>query len=839
MDDPSRARSRDDPRAALVWPLRLTWLGLLAERLVRAFWPLWSLALAVLAVLILGPLDSLPLEVVWAGLLVVGAVALWAAWFAAGRFRWPDRADAEHRLDGSIPGHPLSALADRQAIGSGDAASEAVWQAHLRRMAARIAGARPVSPDLRLARFDRYGLRYVALTVFAVALIFGSVLRVGEVAAVAGTSGQTVAAGPSWEGWIQPPAYTGRPTLYLNDQPPGSIEVPAGSRVELRLYGDAGALALAETVSGRTGEAGSVSDIVQGFEVTRPGRIEILGTGGAAWDIALMPDAPPVVELQGPIQRAASGEMTQGFSAKDDFGVETGRAVFRLDLDKIDRRHGLAAAPEPREDIIAELPMPITGGRTDFSEALIEDFSKHAWSGLPVTMTFEVTDAAGNVGLSEPEPLDALPGRRFFDPLAAALIEQRRDLLWSRENAPAIARLLRAISHHPEDLFRVETDYMRVRFIARDIEATAPTGMNDAKRDELAEALWALAVSIEEGDLSDAMAALRRAQERLSEAMKDGASDEEIAQLMDELREAMQNYMRQLAEQSQESDQQQDMSDAQEITGQQLQDMLNQLQELMEQGRMAEAQQLLDQLSRMMENMQMAQNQGQGQQSPGEQAMQGLQDMLRNEQQLSDEAFQGMQQGQGQSGQQGQQGRQGQSQQGQGGEQSDGRSLGERLADRQQQLRDELERQRQGLPGTGEGSDAARRSLDEAGRAMEEAENALREDDLAGAMDSQAEAMDRLRDGIQSLGEELAQQQQQGQGQQGEALGQNGPRGQRDPLGRDTGGEGAVGTRDNLVEDEEVYRRARDLLDEIRRRSSDQTRPETELDYLKRLLDQF
>lgn len=839
MDDPSRARSSDDPRSTLVWPLRLTWLGLLAERMVRAFWPLWTLALAVLAVLILGLQDSLPLELVWGGLLVAGATALWGTWFAVRRFRWPSLAEAEHRLDASIPGHPISALADRQAIGSGDAASEAVWQAHLRRMAERIAGARPVSPDLRLSRFDRYGLRYVALTVFAVAMLFGSVLRVGEVGAVAGLPGQAVATGPSWEGWIQPPAYTGRPTLYLNDLPQGAVEVPAGSRVELRLYGDAGALAVSETVSGRAGETGNASDIAQGFEVTQPGRIEILGDGGAAWDVALMPDAAPVVALQGPMQRAASGEMTQGFSAKDDFGVETGRAVFRLDLDKVDRRFGLAAAPEPREDIVADLPMPITGGRIDFSEALVEDFSKHPWAGMPVTMTFEVTDAAGNVGQTAPEVLEALPGRRFFDPVARALIEQRRDLLWSRENAPEIARLLRALSHHPEDLFRVETDYMRVRFIARDIESTAPTGMSDEKRDELAEALWALAVSIEEGDLSDAMAALRRAQDRLSEAMKNGASDEEIAQLMDELREAMQNYMRQLAEQAEQSDQQQDMSDAQEITGQQLQDMLNQLQELMEQGRMAEAQQLLDQLSRMMENMQMAQNQGQGQQSPGQQAMQGLQDMLRNEQQLSDDAFQGMQQGQGQ----GQTGRQGQSQQGQGGQQSDGqgdgRSLGERLADRQQQLREELQRQRDGLPGTGEGSEAARRSLDEAGRAMDEAEQALRQDDLGSAMDSQAEAMDRLRDGIQSLGEELAQQQQQGQGQQGEALGQNGPRGQRDPLGRDSGGEGAVGTRDNLVQDEEVYRRARDLLDEIRRRSSDQTRPETELDYLKRLLDQF
>jgi hypothetical protein len=38
---------------------------------------------------------------------------------------------------------------------------------------------------------------------------------------------------------------------------------------------------------------------------------------------------------------------------------------------------------------------------------------------------------------------------------------------------------------------------------------------------------------------------------------------------------------------------------------------------------------------------------------------------------------------------------------------------------------------------------------------------------------------------------------------------------------------------------EDVYRRARNLLDEIRRRSADQTRPTVELDYLKRLLERF
>jgi hypothetical protein len=48
-----------------------------------------------------------------------------------------------------------------------------------------------------------------------------------------------------------------------------------------------------------------------------------------------------------------------------------------------------------------------------------------------------------------------------------------------------------------------------------------------------------------------------------------------------------------------------------------------------------------------------------------------------------------------------------------------------------------------------------------------------------------------------------------------------------------------VGTQDNLLQGEDVYRRARELLDEIRRRSGEGERPEVELEYLKRLLDRF
>ena len=148
-------------------------------------------------------------------------------------------------------------------------------------------------------------------------------------------------------------------------------------------------------------------------------------------------------------------------------------------------------------------------------------------------------------------------------------------------------------------------------------------------------------------------------------------------------------------------------------------------------------------------------------------------------------------------------------------------------------------RQSQNLPGAGtEPGEAARDALRRAEEAMDGAEEALRNDDLAGAIDEQSQAMEALREGMRNLGEAMAQQQQQNQGQQGQAQGGN-PGQQRDPLGRNSGANGNIGTDENMVQDEDVYRRARELLDEIRRRSGEGERPDEELEYLERLLERF
>lgn len=850
-------------------PVLLTRLGLIAERVTKCFWPFWTVLFFALAPLILGRQDFLPLEVVWGYGVVAILALLWTLYRGIRRLNWPSEAEAVARVDARLVGRPIAALNDVQAIGADDVGSQAIWDAHLVRMQEKTRDARAVEPDLRVSSNDPYGLRYIAVLFMVVALLFGSIWPVGSVAE-AGTGTELLATGPVWEGWIEPPAYTGKPTLYLADIIANRVQVPQGSFITLRLYGQEGDLAVNETVSGRTDDLGAATDQQQGFEVTQAGRLEIEGEGGATWQILLLEDEAPTVELTGPIEADAQGEMSQPFSAMDDYGVLAGVATIELNLEGVDRRHGLTIEPDLRTVIVIDLPMPFSGDRADFEEFLIDDFSEHPWANLPVVLTLQVEDGLGQTGASDPENI-ILPGRRFFQPIARAVIEQRRDILWSKANAPRAAQVLRAVSNRPDELFPDETTYLRLRAIIRRLEAMETSGLSDEVQDELSLALWELAVQLEEGSLADARARLERAQERLEEAMRNGASDEEIAELMQELREAMSDYMQQLANEMEPSDndgtdQPDQQQNGETITQDELQALMDRIQELMEEGRMAEAMELMEQLNELMENLQMTEG-GEGGEggprTPGQQSMEDLAETLRDQQDLTDEAFrdlqeqfnQGQEQGQDpgdQSGQQpGQQQGQGQGQgdntqggltdeSGQGGEGGGG---AQSLAERQQALRDGLNQLRNGLPGlSGDAADNAEQSLERAEGAMDGAEDALRDGDLAEAIDQQAEAMDALRDGLRNLGQALAENQmdelEEGQGTQtGNAEGRPEPE-RRDPLGRQIGNSGQFGTEESMLQDE-INRRAEELLQELRNRSADQERPQLELDYLRRLLDRF
>jgi uncharacterized protein (TIGR02302 family) len=841
-----------DPFRPVARAIRWTQLGMMVERVLRAFWLPMSLALLGAAGLAFdlfawlpgnGPALALAVLV-----LVVLGLAAWQGW----RLRLPTRAEAVARLDRTLPGRPLAALADTLAIGEGDPAAQALWQAHLQRMAARAAGARPVPPAPGLARRDPYALRLAALTAAALALLFAQPQRLGDMPGLPGPAGAAV--GPAWEGWIVPPAYTRRPTIYLNEVDRPAFEVPQGSRVTLRLYGRVN---WSQGLGG-TPEADESGQAVS-FTIAHSGRLTL---GTREWELTMLPDARPRIDFAGPLVRGRGGVLTQPFLAEDDYGVTAGEARIVLDLAAVDRRHGLMLPPEPREDLVLDLPLPMTADRAQITGSLREDLAQHPWAHLPVRIVLQATDAAGQTGQS-PERRAILPARRFFEPGAQAVAELRRDLLWNRDNARRVAQLLRAMLHRADGAFRAQQAPEMMREAVRLIETRLAAATWDAAgRDEVAALLWEIALTLEEGELANARERLRRAQERLDQAMRDGASPEEIAELMDELRAATRDYMRMLAEQAQnapgEQGDQRDLGqqgERMQITGQQIQELMNEIQRLMEEGRMDEAAALMAQLNALLENLRMERGAG-GEPIEGMEPMEGLGDTLSEQQRLADDTFRQFQEqferdsparpetrpGEPRKGEDQAEGQPGAPRpqdraRGQGEGQPRVPTL-EELAERQEALRERLRQQMLGdLPGQDtEAGESGLQALEEAERAMDEAARALRQGDQRQALERQARAMDNLREGLARLREgqraDRAERADQGQAQAEQGLG-------RDPLGRDRGDSRLGADYGTALPGEDPRARARELVDEIRRRLAERERPEIERDYLGRLIERF
>ncbi|MEX0970575.1 MAG: DUF4175 family protein [Paracoccaceae bacterium] len=796
--------------------LFFTRLTLWAETLITSFWPLASLAAASAAMLLLRFEQFVP-QVYWlfiaTGVLVL---ALVLGGIGLRRVKPPSRIDAILRLDSELPGRPLTALLDRPAHLGDDHISKNLWLAHTAAMRQAAARARVPKPVVNLRERDPNGLRLLAATALGVALVF-STLPVANTQS-GGPAGTALAAIPaaSFEAWARPPAYTGLPVMYLSPEnlAKASLELPIGSEFTLRLYG-IGDFALEDGASGQNlSLAPDAFDL--GFNIAQSGRVTLRNGGDLMgdWRITARADTPPLLQSDATIAKSRGGAMELEFTAQDDYAITGGSYMITLDLGAVDRRFGLVATPDLPAPLTGRLPLPFRGGRADIKEMLEADFSQHLFANLPVVITLEVADGAGQ--LAELTRHDVLPARSFFDPLAAAIIEQRRDLLWAPDNLRRVNEVLRAISFEPEPgLFPSASSYLLTRVAIRRMGYMAEDGLSVAERDEIAALLWDVAVMIEAGDLSSAEARLRRAQERLREGLQNNATPQELADLTDELREAIDEYLQQMAREMQQNGDQQQAENQQSgptMSQNQLQELLDRIEEMNRNGQRDEAQRLLDQLNQFMENMQMTQQQtpgGQG--APGE----GVQDTLRQQQELSDDAFRRLQEEFRENGQ----GGNGQTQNPEG--EPGAPPTSEELSERQEALREFMRRLQD------DGADAE--ALREAERNMAEARDRLREGDLSGALDEQAQAMENLRRGIR----ELEAQDRAGNN------GEDNPANARDPLGRPVGNEGGMDQGETAVPDQNASERARELLEEIRRRAADRLRPQGERDYLQRLLDLF
>lgn len=850
-----RSRALD----ALRRPFRLTFAAMLLEQVLRGFWPLASLGLVVFAAWRWGGMAVLPPVVTPVVAPVLLLVIVFLFWRGLRRVSWPDVDGVTDRLDRSVSGQPIATLKDRISLGRGQPEAEELWAIHLEEMASRSRHVRVQGPDMRLARFDPWGLRLVALLAFTSALLFAGGNEPEWVSAVPAVEPDVAI--PVFEGWAEPPIYTGRPTVYLGaHENEDELQLPVGTVLTLRIYGSAGGIGLSENVSGDTSaqRPDETGDTWQTqLVVRRSGTVALASTDREIWSrsVRTIPDEPPFVELLGGMETTVNGGLSLTYRAGDDYGVTSSQARIALNPERVERRFGLAVEPEPREVLTLDLPLPFFGRTDEFEEEVTENLADHPFAGLPVTITLEVRDAAGNTGATEPFRT-RMPSRRFFDRVAASLVEQKQDLDWSRENASRVSRILRALTYQPTELFDDASVYLLTRTALRrlDRKRSAPAGLTPGGRDEVASILWQTALLIEDGDLANARERLERARDRLAAAIEQNAPQSEIAELMQELRNALNDYLREMAENALENADREfaNRPQGEMITSDDLHEMLDRLQELMEQGRMAEAQELLRQLEGLMENMQASLEGGVMRPgSGGDPTLDGLRDTLQQQQGLADDTFRQLQGNPG-PGTIGPEGLRpppdGMSSRQDGGDPFGGTGLSgppgtgsqlteQDLAARQEALREMLARQRQNLPF--DDNAAGRAPLEDAEEAMSSARENLERGDNNRALDDQARAIEALRHGMREIQESRRSR------AQGETPGDNsGPQNggdfrARDPLGRQTGADGSAVSGGRALPDGEYYDRSREVLEEIRRRSNDRTRPESELDYLRRLLNRY
>ena len=323
---------------------------------------------------------------------------------------------------------------------------------------------------------------------------------------------------------------------------------------------------------------------------------------------------------------------------EDDYGVTEAHAEFSVRTGSAAKnaKDGVAARPLFDAPQFA-LVLPNARTRNGVGQT-VKDLSEDPYAGANVALTLTARDDAGNEGRSEPFNM-RLPERVFTKPLARALIEQRRILALDANQNAKVYTALDALMIAPEVFTPKAGEYLGLHSVAGQLEEAR----TDAQLREVVASLWALAVSIEDGNITDVDKALRAAQDALKDALERGASDEEIKKLTENLRAALDKYLQQLAEQMRNNPQQLARPldrNARVMRPQDLDNMIERMERLSRSGDKDAAKQLLEQLQQMLENLQMAQpGQGQGENGDMQQSLNELGDMIRKQQQLRDKTY--------------------------------------------------------------------------------------------------------------------------------------------------------------------------------------------------------
>jgi uncharacterized protein (TIGR02302 family) len=880
--------------------VRLSRLALLAERLWEALlWPFVVAAVFLIVSLLdlfslMPPLAHRIVLVAFGLALLVSLVPLVRLPLptrAEALRRLEKTAGVRHR--------PASSYEDKLGTSPrGDTAL--LWAAHRERLGRLVAKLKPSWPAPRTDRKDPYALRVaLLLTLIAVGLAAGPD-RWNRLVSAFTPAPATATALLRLDAWVTPPVYTGMAPIVLADgsekvgagsESLRALSVPERSELIVRAYSPQGESVSLLTDTGDGTEAKAVTPKASGTQglqefnvsLNAPGAAEVKVGGAtiAKWRFELIEDETPRIALIGNPTTTPRGALRLTFRAGDDHGVASAEAKFAL-AEPLGNDDGeITAAADPlREPPVMPLQLPKANAKQVEGRAT-QDLTAHPWAGLKVRMTLSARDQAGQTGMSEPYEF-ILPERKFTKPLAKAVVEQRKKLVRESDSVDLVARALDALTIGGEKVIDNSSVYLSLR----DAYWRLNTDTSPESIGSVVEQLWNVALRIEDGDLPQAERDLKAAQDQLMKALKENASPEEIQRLVEELRSALSRYLQAMAQQQEQKGNlppQASQNGDQLLSQQDLDKMLNSIENLAKAGSKELAQRMLNELKDILDQLQTGSFPDNAKQQRAAEMMRDLKDLTSQQQKLLDDTFKARrEQGEGQEDEfevsppsqsmefdpgmfinpygrpqnesadtqgrpKGKQGRQEQSEQG-GQEQSEqgeqeqserggnspeqkkkqgkldelSRALAKQQGDLRQKLQDLMDQM------GSEGGNTPR-PFEGAKQSMGAAKDALGESDLDQATGNQTRAIEQLRQGAQAMAEQMMVGGEQ-KGEQGDA------ENDRDPLGRANRTNSPHLGLSVKVPDQIDIQKAREVLDELRRRLGEPQRPAIELDYLERLI---
>lgn len=818
--------------------LVLVWLALSWERLWSRLWVPITFTGLFVAITLTDILPALAFIFhVFVVLAAAGAIG-YMTLRALREFKWPTRIEVRNRLEKTSPvfHRPLTTVDDSLA-GNASVLQKNIWNLHQRRARHDIDQLQATAPSPGIANQDRYALRSVVVLGLFVTIVGGwndlSDRLWRGILPIYGASGASISA----RMWITPPAYTGQSPIYIeipptDDKPmPTSLNIYEGSKVLAVITGTPRKTSIAMDDSIMAMER--LADESQRGEVNLPKGEQLeLRQGGsiiAGWDVNWIPDQLPVVAFINAPSEANRWRLKIDYRADDDYGLEQASALITRSGDTIGNM----------EPVEVSLSIPPFAPKSVVHSA-ITDLASHPWAGMKVKIQLVVTDAIGQRGLSK-KMTGQLPERVFKHPVSKELAKWRKPLVESPEDAvkPATEKIA--------DILKNPESFGGDPMVQLALSATKHRLQNEELKDiikTVPDLLWQTAVRIEDGSLAVAEQRLMDAEEALRQAMERGAPADEINALVDDLQDALADYTRAMAENSPESQSGFDTADS--VAEEDITAMMEQVREMSDLGAEEAAQQALAQLEDLLKELRNQPAPGEGSSPELQEAREVMEEMRKLAAEQSSQLDQNfnktreraLQEQQRREQQQGQQNRGSRRQQNQKNKNDshaeDARVAGREASDQQDALRQQLADLMSRMSKiTGETPE----SLQEANKAMREASNALRRGAFEAGVEGQGRAASKLEEGVEEATDMLLKALfEKGFGGMDVAgtqrrFGPLGPRG-----GRNTGDNIDVPTEPDT---QGMAQRVRLILDEIRARASDRTRPEDEKDYLRRLMKQF